>query len=64
MWVGYCVCGVNAWLWSSIFHTRDTLLTERMDYFAATLLSFAGTYCAAMRVFEVRAQPLQTDRER
>ena len=57
MWVGYCVCGVNAWVWSAVFHTRDTVLTERMDYFSAALLNFAGAFCALVRVLEVCASP-------
>lgn len=26
---------INAWLWSVVFHARDTPWTERMDYFSA-----------------------------
>jgi len=53
MWLGYVACGMNAWIWSSIFHTRDVLFTERMDYFSAGLLNFYGCYCAIIRVFQV-----------
>ena len=59
MWLGYCACGANAWLWSTVFHTRDTVLTERMDYFSATLLSFAGCYCAIVRVFQLRRRAVR-----
>lgn len=31
------ICGVNAWIWSALFHSRDTLLTEKLDYFSAML---------------------------
>jgi len=49
----YTVVGANAWFWSAVFHTRDLLVTERLDYFSATLLTVAGTYIAAVRVFSV-----------
>lgn len=28
---------MNTWIWSAVFHARDTLITERLDYFCATL---------------------------
>merc|ERR1711936_576074 len=33
VWVLYSVTAVNAWVWSTVFHTRDTNFTEMMDYF-------------------------------
>lgn len=35
IWVLNAVIAINAWFWSSIFHTRDTYFTEMMDYFCA-----------------------------
>jgi len=35
VWVLNSVIAVNAWFWSSVFHTRDTFFTEMMDYFCA-----------------------------
>ena len=35
VWVLYSVTAVNAWVWSTVFHTRDTEFTEMMDYFCA-----------------------------
>lgn len=32
------VC-INTWLWSAIFHTKDTNFTEKMDYFCAFALT-------------------------
>jgi hypothetical protein len=32
------VC-INTWVWSAVFHTRDTNFTEKMDYFSAFLLT-------------------------
>ena len=34
LWVAYSLVNINAWLWSSVFHCRDTRLTERLDYFS------------------------------
>ena len=33
---------LNAWLWSTIFHSRDFPLTEKLDYFSAGALIVAG----------------------
>jgi hypothetical protein len=35
VWILNAVIAVNAWFWSSVFHTRDTFFTEMMDYFCA-----------------------------
>lgn len=44
--------GVNAWLWSTVFHTRDLRWTERMDYFSAGAYVLYGMFYAPVRVFE------------
>jgi hypothetical protein len=38
------IFNMNAWIWSAIFHTRDTPFTEKMDYFSALLNVFFGIY--------------------
>ncbi|CAH0406730.1 unnamed protein product [Chilo suppressalis] len=40
------VC-INAWIWSTIFHTRDTQFTEFMDY-ACALSMVMGLFVAAV----------------
>ncbi|XP_072105723.1 post-GPI attachment to proteins factor 3 [Mobula birostris] len=40
---------LNAWLWSTVFHTRDTALTERMDYFCASAVLLYSTYLCCVR---------------
>ncbi|GAV07015.1 hypothetical protein RvY_16910 [Ramazzottius varieornatus] len=43
LWRTYAMVSINAWFWSSVFHTRDFPFTEKMDYFcalAAVLFSF------------------------
>lgn len=39
------------WGLSALFHTRDTWLTERLDYFGAAALVIYGTYMAVATVF-------------
>ncbi|XP_047478813.1 post-GPI attachment to proteins factor 3-like [Penaeus chinensis] len=34
-WHVHALICINAWLWSVVFHARDTPWTERMDYFSA-----------------------------
>eukprot|EP00741_Cyanophora_paradoxa_P004907 tig00000849_g4761.t1 len=41
---------VNAWLWSAVFHCRDTPLTEKLDYFSAGLVVLGGLYAALLRI--------------
>jgi len=35
VWTVNAVVSINAWIWSAVFHTRDTPFTEMMDYFCA-----------------------------
>jgi len=35
VWLVYSVVSMNAWIWSTVFHARDTPLTEMLDYFCA-----------------------------
>lgn len=35
LWLLHVTVTINAWLWSAVFHGRDTKLTERLDYFSA-----------------------------
>jgi hypothetical protein len=35
VWLVYGATCVNAWFWSTVFHTRDIAFTEMMDYFCA-----------------------------
>lgn len=49
LWTGYMSLSINAWLWSAVFHSRDTWLTERLDYFSAALLIFFNLFLSAAR---------------
>lgn len=35
VWLFYALICLNAWFWSTVFHTRDVAFTEMMDYFCA-----------------------------
>ncbi|ORX88893.1 Per1-like protein [Basidiobolus meristosporus CBS 931.73] len=47
---GYALLGMNAWLCSSIFHSRDNSVTEKLDYFSAALTILYGLYMAILRI--------------
>ncbi|XP_057631063.1 post-GPI attachment to proteins factor 3 isoform X2 [Chionomys nivalis] len=40
---------LNAWFWSTVFHTRDTDLTEKMDYFCASAVILYSIYLCCVR---------------
>ena len=50
-WQFNFVISINAWTWSVIYHSRDMIFTERMDYFSATLLVIMSVYMWVIRVF-------------
>lgn len=50
----YTVIGMNAWFWSTVFHSRDVKFTELMDYFSAGLFVTYTFYFALLRVFHIR----------
>ncbi|CAN6654184.1 protein Per1p [Trichomonascus vanleenenianus] len=49
----FAIIGMNAWFWSSVFHTRDFIVTERLDYFGAGLTILYGLYTALVRIFRL-----------
>ncbi|KAG6461036.1 hypothetical protein O3G_MSEX012386 [Manduca sexta] len=46
-WHGFALVCMNAWMWSTIFHTRDTDFTEFMDY-ACALSMVMGLFIAVI----------------
>lgn len=44
------VC-IHGWIWSTIFHARDTPFTEFMDYSCAFSMVMISFYCMVRRVF-------------
>jgi len=54
------IFGMNAWVWSSVFHTRDFLFTERADYFSAGASVMYGLFYVPLRLFNIH----QRDQEK
>lgn len=48
-WHIYSLIAMHAWFWSTIFHGRDTVFTEKMDYFAAVSLNLSGILMISWR---------------
>ncbi|KAF8653417.1 hypothetical protein AX16_003960 [Volvariella volvacea WC 439] len=49
----WSVVSVNAWIWSSVFHTRDLPTTEKLDYFSAALAIMYALYYTVIRLFHL-----------
>ena len=47
------VVSANAWFWAAVFHTRDSQITETLDYHSATAIQVASLICAFARVFRL-----------
>ncbi|CAM1507107.1 Fc.00g067480.m01.CDS01 [Cosmosporella sp. VM-42] len=45
--------GIMSWVFSSIFHTRDFKVTEKLDYFGAGASVIYGLYYTVVRVFRL-----------
>ncbi|XP_064456812.1 post-GPI attachment to proteins factor 3-like isoform X2 [Ornithodoros turicata] len=50
LWNGQALLSINAWLWSAIFHARDTPVTEKLDYFCAFSLVLYSLYSLCIRM--------------
>lgn len=55
-YLGASIVGMNAWLWSTVFHTRDTPWTEKLDYYSAGLYILYSLYTAMIRIFYLRGK--------
>lgn len=49
-YLGFGYIGLASWTFSSIFHTRDFPLTEKLDYFAAGASVLYGLFSAVIRI--------------
>ncbi|KAI8906444.1 Per1-like protein [Gorgonomyces haynaldii] len=47
------ILAINSWLWSTVFHSRDFPLTEKLDYFSAMAVLLSGLLMALHRVFHI-----------
>ncbi|XP_013793607.1 post-GPI attachment to proteins factor 3-like [Limulus polyphemus] len=52
IWSVQALLSINAWLWSAVFHSRDTPFTEKMDYYCAFSLILYAFYCLCTRVIQ------------
>ncbi|KAK9471165.1 PER1 protein-like protein of the endoplasmic reticulum [Dipodascopsis tothii] len=52
-YLGMTYVGMNAWFWSSVFHFRDFVVTERLDYFSAAATVLYGFFFACVRTFRL-----------
>ena len=53
LWYIYALGSINAWWWSAVFHSRDTYVTERLDYLSADVSIVIGLYVSIIRVLGV-----------
>lgn len=52
-YLGVPIVGMNAWIWSIVFHCRDKPWTERLDYFSAAAYALYGLYVSSIRIFRL-----------
>lgn len=53
-WWVYIAISCNSWVWSAAFHSRDTSLTERLDYLSAFAVVITGLCVCIVRVFGLK----------
>lgn len=58
-WLLYAILGMNAWIWSTVFHTRDVRWTEVMDYLSAVTFVVLSTPVGIIRTLNLRTLPTQ-----
>ncbi|KAI9199847.1 Per1-like-domain-containing protein [Polychytrium aggregatum] len=51
--------GINLWVWSSIFHSRDFPITEKLDYYSAMASFFCNLALTAILCFNIRSRIVQ-----
>lgn len=49
----FAYIGLVCWSFSALFHTRDFLVTERLDYFGAGANVMYGLYYSPIRIFRL-----------
>ena len=53
IWMFYSLTAINAWICSTIFHTRDTDITEMLDYFSAFLTVLTSLLVCVIRIIGI-----------
>jgi post-GPI attachment to proteins factor 3 len=54
LWFTYSGLSVNAWLWSTVFHARDTHCTEKFDYLSAIAVVLFSCAAAVIRTLNLQ----------
>ena len=54
IWYSFGLVSVNAWLWSTIFHAKETFFTEKMDYYCGFSLVMFQFYAFFIRLFKLK----------
>ncbi|XP_037084681.1 post-GPI attachment to proteins factor 3-like [Pollicipes pollicipes] len=49
LWIAYSLVCINAWFWSTVFHAKDSDVTEKLDYFCAFSMVLFSFYSACIR---------------
>ncbi|OQR72103.1 post-GPI attachment to proteins factor 3-like [Tropilaelaps mercedesae] len=57
LWKTHAYLAMNAWLWSTAFHSRDVPLTEFMDYFGAFSIVLYSLYALVARMTMDKLEP-------
>ncbi|XP_030044953.1 GPI-specific phospholipase A2-like PGAP3 [Microcaecilia unicolor] len=52
--VAFACVSLNAWVWSTVFHTRDTDVTEKLDYFCASAVILHSIYLCGVRTLGLK----------
>lgn len=50
VWHAFCAICCNAWIWSTVFHTRDLPVTELFDYGFAYSMVLSSFVCMVLRM--------------
>lgn len=59
LWTVYGLASLNSWVWSAVFHARDTLFTEKADYSSAVALLGIGLIVGIIRTLSLRIEATQ-----
>lgn len=49
--VFYTYISINTWIWSAVFHSRDTFITQVLDYFSAFATLLLGLFVSIYRSY-------------
>ncbi|CAI2184087.1 7792_t:CDS:1 [Funneliformis geosporum] len=53
-YIYYAYIGINSWIWSIIYHSRDFPFTEKLDYYSAGLAILYSLFYGVLRIFQIR----------